>query len=740
MTDAALRDNMVIATEHTQNSVANVVFINIDWKASRHISAKALAKNLRVLDGTISSVVRKMNPAVICLCEVGEAARPLSAEQMQQVSNQCIGTWSATAVEAENLGCMFQTGAPYMTIYNESKVQCSCHHIVHDLYYAQGQPRTAQAFLCHGPGDATIDIINIHAPSGKIKLTNQQRRKMLSNLLHSNSRSMPGHPVGYARFLIGGDMNTAPHALSQLLQWLRDNGQLHTKEQICESAFARHGDVCVSGGFNAHSLNTTAENHDPQHEPYGISWCSVDDDDVNQNGSPTTTRAASSALDDAQQCQPALANPEAAAIAMSSASSSQKRNTKNALVDTATEQHQTSTCGRAASSSNNDVEQSMQVAASPDPARLARLELQSLESRAADGAMTDSDIVREMEKLHVKHGMIMRPEYYTEAGAAAECNHDEATEEMSPTQMEHSKSMTFAIVDELLGKMSFTSAEAEQTLTAILEDQACLTPEMYERMKEVFSPIFFYYPKGLQDRTVWEPRDTSSYIAAWYKLAEMRSGFSLEAAEHADFLAPHQVAMLFNSYMGEVKKTLRPEQQNKKWTYYKSITEANLRREAGSVNVAKAIWAIGLPPRPCFATEHMNDQLSVEQRQILREAINNVLQWLDRLAQALLMHRNTHAYQNARRRSGAAHRESGLTDAEHQMRDAIKQTKQNLRKATNLSQQLEQGTLLDRDCVGWQRKLLEDFRSGLLQQHLAVLNQQYESDPKCTAPIQPNQL
>ena len=136
----------------------------------------------------------------------------------------------------------------------------------------------------------------------------------------------------------------------------------------------------------------------------------------------------------------------------------------------------------------------------------------------------------------------------------------------------------------------------------------------------------------------------------------------------------------------------------------------------------------------------MKDQLSVEHKQILREAANNVMQWLDRLATAFVRHRNTPAYEIARRRSGAAHRESGLTDAERRIRNAKKHTKSQLRRASNLVQQLEQGTLLERDCVDWQRELLDDFRGGLLQQRLAVLNHQYESDAQCTAPIQPHQL
>ena len=43
------------------------------------------------------------------------------------------------------------------------------------------------------------------------------------------------------------------------------------------------------------------------------------------------------------------------------------------------------------------------------------------------------------------------------------------------------------------------------------------------RVEEVFSRIFFHYPNGLKDRSVWEPRDTNKYIRQWYELASMRT-------------------------------------------------------------------------------------------------------------------------------------------------------------------------------------------------------------------------
>ena len=259
---------------------ANVVFLNIDWKATRH--GRTLNNNMKLLGKTIANVVQKMNPTMICMCEVGAATWPLTEEQMQQVLHQCIQAWKEAATEHFELRSMFQVGAPYMTIYKDGAIHCSCHRILKDLYNARDLPRTAQTFLCRGPGDVTVDVINVHAPSGKQTLTDNQRKTLLTNLLQSNSESMPGRAIGRARFLIGGDMNTSPASLSHSLQVCRKNGSLHTQEQIHEPVFGQHGDICFLGGFKGDSLTTTAENHDPKHKPYGICWLMVQESATEQ--------------------------------------------------------------------------------------------------------------------------------------------------------------------------------------------------------------------------------------------------------------------------------------------------------------------------------------------------------------------------------------------------------------------------------------------------------------------------
>ena len=105
MAAATLRPQMTAATEHGQEVLrlqstamsANVVFINIDWKASRH--NKTLETNMMLLGWTIARVVRNMKPAMVCMCEVGEASIPLTKEQMQQVADQSMQAWRDAATE-----------------------------------------------------------------------------------------------------------------------------------------------------------------------------------------------------------------------------------------------------------------------------------------------------------------------------------------------------------------------------------------------------------------------------------------------------------------------------------------------------------------------------------------------------------------------------------------------------------------------------------------------------------------
>ena len=115
-------------------------------------------------------------------------------------------------------------------------------------------------------------------------------------------------------------------------------------------------------------------------------------------------------------------------------------------------------------------------------------------------------------------------------------------------------------------------------------------------------------------------------------------------------LSKSQVSEIFKYYVQDMKTTLRPDQLNKKSDYYRRCTEVKMRREAGHTFVANAIWAIGLPRLPSFATELQDEQLSAQFLEAVPEAIHGVLNWLDRIASSLKQHQTTKEYQDALRK------------------------------------------------------------------------------------------
>ncbi len=767
---------------------ANVVFVNIDWKESRHHGT--LNANMKVLHKTITDIVQKMNPTVICMCEVGVAKIPLSEEQMQQVADISISAWKDAATEHVKLRSMFTTGAPYMTIYIDGPFQCSDQQILHDLYYAGGEARSAQAFVLSGPGGESFDVINVHAPSGTRKLKDAQRRSLLTNLLQSNSQARPGLTIGNVHFLIGGDMNTPPILMSQLLQACQGDGSLRTVARTHETVFAKHGDLCIAGGIQASTLKTTAQNHDPQHDPYGICWSMPQRTAASygyateqstpaqmaQSPWPRQRTVAGSVWND-----PRAASASGSATEQSLPAPPAPLNTQPHRMAQPPWRRQQTVAGsvwkepRAASASGSATEQPLPAppaplntqphrqtlpTAAPTPettvpasvrnepraapaggsaTKQAHLELETLEKRAQEHELSDSEIERSLESIHIQRGDILKPEdFFQESleGAAATAATAATEHSEETTSLPAEKQLIYSIVNAFLNKMTFHHPQAEELLVAALNDETCLTPSIYLHVQEVFSQIFFYYPNGLKDRSVWEPRETSQYIGQWYQLASMREMVIPHAAatEHGIMLSKTQVSQIFTRYMDDMKKTLRPDQQGKKWTYYKSCAEAKMRREAGHVFIANAIWAIGLPRLPQFATRHavrfQDTQLSAQDLEALPWAIQNVLEWLDRVAVAFLDHRTTPEYQEALRKSGIAHGQTGLSATEQETRAANRKAKFDMRIAEQLAKEWDTG-VLTREGEDWQLNLLQAYWDGSLHERLRQVT---SADTMCRTP------
>ena len=95
--------------------MVHLIYANIDWKASRHDTAKAEANNSKLLRDTVLSIVKNMHPAVLCFCEVGTATNPLTEQIMKCLTEIVAAAWKDAATEHTEPDIQFgyDTGYPY---------------------------------------------------------------------------------------------------------------------------------------------------------------------------------------------------------------------------------------------------------------------------------------------------------------------------------------------------------------------------------------------------------------------------------------------------------------------------------------------------------------------------------------------------------------------------------------------------------------------------------------------------
>ena len=205
-----------------------------------------------------------------------------------------------------------------------------------------------------------------------------------------------------------------------------------------------------------------------------------------------------------------------------------------------------------------------------------------------------------------------------------------------------------------------------------------------------------------------QPNDT---IRQWYELAAcrlpvLRSAAAAAATEHGTELSKAEVTLVFKQYMEDLKIELRPDQLGKKWTYYKSCTESKMRRMAGPQDL-----------------------------EAVPDAIHSVLNWLDRLAGALQRDRATSEFQDAQRKGGVASGVSGLSATEQEARTAIRIAKLNIWRANFLEKEYMASKRSSFE--PWERRLLDAYRQGSLQQRLVEVKSQYQGDPMHRSPLPP---
>ena len=104
-----------------------------------------------------------------------------------------------------------------------------------------------------------------------------------------------------------------------------------------------------------------------------------------------------------------------------------------------------------------------------------------------------------------------------------------------------------------------------------------------------------------------------------------------------------------------------------------------------------------------------------------------MLNWLDRLAGALQRDRATSEFQDAQRKGGVAHGVSGLSATEQEARTAIRKARFNIWRAKCLEKEYMAGKRSSFE--PWERRLLDAYRQGSLQQRLVEVKSQYPGYP-----------
>ena len=756
----------------------NIVFVNIDWKRARHDTCSSTQRNLKQLNNTVQSIVSRMKPAVLCCCEVGHVMQPLTLAQLQKVEDTIQQAWEDAATEhvTPDIRFLHAVGQPYITAWDANLTDCRHPRILRKLYSAGTEPRTAQAFMCSMPGESDklgLDVINVHAPSGRKKLTDTQRMQLLQNLLQSNSICNPSHSIGRTKFLIGGDMNTKELELCTLLNKLQAKGLLQPNHRVMRPLWGHHGDMCVQSGLQAQVIENTATNHDPMHTPYGIRWCIQPQHATDQLAATLPTSRGKDA--DRNSMRHATEQPSQAPAPYSQKNTMSYLNV--ALATSSTEQlapalptsrgndadrsslwHATeqpsqtpapysqenaiSSFNVTLAVSSQNLRTGTQFAADHEPKNNVTLAAAGLATEqtqpdaeqrpAAEKATEQPDSDREKESD--------RPDVLAAAGPATEQPQPDA--EQRPTAENATKQpdsdteedsdrpdqeLAYAIINAFLGQLTWDNTAVESLLRDAIRDETQWPPEMLQNIDEVFRPIFFHYPNGLQDRTTWTPRDACTYIKHWREQILWREHVDTQAnnASSPMHLDTQQVQTVFQEYIADfIANVATPEQKSRPFTYLKSCSEARLRTLCGTRLLAFAIWEIGLPDTrvPSLATEQRqiaDSALSTEEQRQIEDAIHNVLTWLDLLAEGIQKYRQKPEYQRAVQKAGTRHGESGLTATEHEAKKAMLRAKKDLRTAKMLARKWERWELTVDNVRPWQWTLLQELWKGTLDERVA---------------------
>ena len=172
-----------------------------------------------------------------------------------------------------------------------------------------------------------------------------------------------------------------------------------------------------------------------------------------------------------------------------------------------------------------------------------------------------------------------------------------------------------------------------------------------------------------------------------------------------------------------LRDNLRPDQQVKLRRERTSIFAAWIRKAFGSKAFLMAMLQSGLNITPSGGSEHAH-QFPTETARATK-CLQELTEWLARFADTVVQHRNSESTQQARKRSGTKHSQSGLTAEQEAQRARRDLATQRIRQAQKIEAELKAYEERDyrrfrnpRSWHGlkrWERQAVHDLHNGTLQ-------------------------
>ena len=161
----------------------------------------------------------------------------------------------------------------------------------------------------------------------------------------------------------------------------------------------------------------------------------------------------------------------------------------------------------------------------------------------------------------------------------------------------------------------------------------------------------------------------------------------------------------------------------------RSCAEAKARNDCGSRFIVSAIWHIGLPQVRCLALPASTTELATEQRKQIEDASIKILHWLDLISASITAHRDTSQYQDAKRRAGSSHCESGLNPEELAVKIQLATARYDFRRGKLLAERWQSKEVTFRSLPSEQFYLIQQYWNGSLEESIRRLKQTRATAP-----------